>query len=116
MGGDKFLISNLPDLARTPFALENGTQFLLNQLVLRHNTKLLAKVDDLKIKYPEVTFVYFDIYSFFNGALEHADDYGFNNSSEPCYFGGYTGFIAKPDDKQLQSYLSKLNPRFDASN
>lgn len=114
-GGNKFLITNLPDLGRTPYAIESNKQFLLNQLVLRHNTKLAAKVDELKIKYPEVTFVYFDIYNFFNGALEEANDYGFSNISEPCYFGGYTG-LAKPDDKQLQTYLSKLNSHFDANN
>ncbi|RUR12717.1 SGNH/GDSL hydrolase family protein [Legionella sp. km772] len=116
VGGDKFLIPNLPDLARTPYSKEYGTQILLNELVKRHNSKLAVKIAELQDKYPEVTFIYFDIYSFFNEALDHANDYGFSNSTEACYLGGYVGWLKKPDDSQLQSYLKTLNPHLDSTN
>lgn len=116
VGGNKFLIPNLPDLARTPFSKEYGSQVLLNELVRRHNTKLAAKIEELKFKYPDTTFVYFDIYTFFNDALEHANEYGFSNIQEPCYLGGYIGWLTKPDDKQLQSYVAQLNPHLTSIN
>ncbi len=115
-GGNKFFIPNLPDLARTPYAKENGTQTLLKQLVQRHNSKLAVKIEDLKLKYPDVLFVYFDIYSFFNDALEHANDNGFSNIQEPCYLGGYIGWLTKPNDKQLHDYVSKLSPHYNSAN
>ena len=111
-GGNKFFIPNLPDLGRTPWAKEYGTQILLNELVQTHNAKLAAKVDELKLNYPEANIVYFDIYSFFNQALEHAEEYSFSKIDEPCYLGGYIGWLAKPSDQQLQAYIAKLNSHF----
>jgi phospholipase/lecithinase/hemolysin len=113
-GGTKFLLPNLPDIGRMPYAVEKGNEQLLTQLVKVHNEKLAARVEALKADYPEVTFVYFDIHSFFNQALDHAADYGFDNTQEPCYFGGYTGWLIqnKPSDQQLQSYFATLNSQF----
>ena len=58
-GADKFLVPNLPELGRAPQAAESGKQALLSQLVQMHNSKLAAKIEELKAKYPEVTFVFF---------------------------------------------------------
>jgi phospholipase/lecithinase/hemolysin len=115
-GGNKFLIPNIPDLGRLPQAADTHLQPLLTELTLIHNRKLATKVNALKLKHPDVTFVYFDIYSFFNGAIEHAQDYGFSNVVDPCYMGSYTGWLLKykPDDQSLFTFLKEQDPRFDS--
>lgn len=114
-GGNKFLLVNLPDLGLSPHAADLKMEHLLTNLVNAHNKKLEAKYDKLKTKYPDVTFVYFDIYALFSNALEHANDFGFNNVTEPCYIGSYSGWLVKyqPDDETLFSYLKQRDPRFD---
>lgn len=112
-GGTKFLIPNLPDLGRTPYATEQNSQELLSRLVNVHNHKLASKVDELRTKYPQVTLVYFDVYTYFNQALDQATDLGFSNTDEPCYLGGYLGLLARqPDDKKLHAYVDHLSPHF----
>ena len=116
-GGNKFLIPNLPDLGKIPQSLENHLEPLITELVQTHNRKLAAKVRELKFKHPDATFVYFDMYSFFKGAIEHAQDYGFTNINEACYTGSYSGWLLKykPDDQTLFNYLHKKDPDFDAA-
>ena len=116
-GGTKFFIANLPDLALTPYAHDYGTQVTVNKLVVMHNEKLAVKVNELKEKYPAFTFVYFDVYSFLNEALEHPSVYGFSNTQDPCYFGGYIEFLAKSavNEHELQRDVTQLNPQFDGA-
>jgi phospholipase/lecithinase/hemolysin len=115
VGGSKFFIPNLPDLGRTPYAIEQGSQALLTELVQVHNRKLAAKIVDLKDKYPDATFVTFDVYSFFNEALGEANDYGFSHVIEPCYLGGYLGLL-KPSDQTLKHYVHHLSRHMDSRN
>ena len=117
-GGNKFFIPNLPDLGRIPQAKDMGNQELLARLVKVHNKKLAAKVDALRIKYPEVTIFYFDVYDFFNTALEHPNDYGLYNATDPCYLGGYLGWLAKfePGNPALYRYLTQQDSRFTGEN
>lgn len=115
-GGNKFFIPNMPDLARTPYVIEQGNQELLHELVVLHNKKLAAKIDELKARYPEVTLIPFDVYSYFNEALKQ-NQFGFSHVSEPCYYGGYIVWLTNqhPSDQQLQSYVNSLNPHIDAT-
>lgn len=113
-GGNKFFIPNLPDMGRLPQASDMGIQSLLTELTLMHNQKLSAKIDELKGKYPDVLFVYFDVYAFFNHAMDYALDLGFSNISDPCYLGSYSGWLVKyrPDDSALFSFLKQRDSRF----
>lgn len=114
-GGNKFFIPNLPDLGRVPQAAEMRIQPLLTELVVLHNEKLAQRVKELKQQYPEVTIIYFDVFTFFNQALDHARDYGFTNAIDACYTGSYSGWLLKfhPDDETLFSFLQQQDPRFD---
>lgn len=116
-GGNKFLIPNLPDLGRIPQSIDMHIEPLVTELVKTHNRKLAAKVEELKLKYPDSTFVYFDIFSFFNGAIDHAKDYGFSNVTEPCYMGSYSGWLLKykPNDQSLLTFLKEQDPQVDTS-
>lgn len=110
-GANKFFIPNLPDLGHTPFSVEANTQSLLSTLTHEHNRKLAEKIAQLEQAHPDVTIVPFDVYSLF----EQAKDYGFNNTTSPCYFGGYTGWLLHHQltENNLHMYLSHLDARFD---
>lgn len=114
-GGNKFLIPNLPDISRSPYSREHGTQALVHKITLRHNTKLAAKVEELKNIYPDVTIVYFDVYTFFANALDHSEEYDFSKVDQACYLGGFIGWLAKPTEQQLEAYFAKLSPHFKSS-
>jgi phospholipase/lecithinase/hemolysin len=112
-GGTKFLLINLPDLGLSPYAIEGKKEALVTDLVIKHNNKLAAKYEELKQLHPELTFIYFDIYSYFKQALDPSTDFGFINIKDSCYFGGYLGWLMKPNDEQLKSYLKQNIPQFD---
>ncbi|PJD93476.1 MAG: hypothetical protein CK426_08710 [Legionella sp.] len=111
-GGNKFLIPNLPDLGKTPFATSEGEPLLLSLLVNVHNKKLADKINELQANYPETTLIYFDVHTFFNHALENPEQFGFSITKEPCYLGGYLGWLTKVNDQDLQRYFNKLYPNF----
>lgn len=113
-GGNKFLLPNLPDLGRVPQSRELNNQALLTLLSQKHNSKLAVKIEQLKQKYPEVLFLHFDLYSIFNFALEHPNDYGYNNVSDPCYLGSYTGWLLnyQPDEQSLWAFLQQQDGQF----
>lgn len=58
------------------------------------------------------------MFSYFNDALEHPSDFGFTNTKEPCYLGGYLGWFSRyqPSDSTLKSYFGQLNAHFDSKN
>lgn len=114
-GGNKFLLPNLPDLSITPQVVEARLQPLVAELITTHNRKLAVKVDQLQRTYPDVTFVYFDAYSFFSNALEHAQDYGITNITEPCYTGSYSGWLRhySPKDAALLAFIQQQDAHFD---
>ncbi len=115
-GGNKFLIPNLPNLSLTPQVVKAHLQPLIAELITIHNRKLAVKVEQLQLKYPDATFVYFDVFSFFSSALEHAQDFGISNITDPCYMGSYSGWLLKyrPKDETLLTYLYEQDSRFAA--
>lgn len=105
-GAENFLLLNLPDLGRTPYAniLFPNLKDQLSQLTLAHNTKLSAALAELRVKYPTKKIVLFDIYSAFNTLLDTGKINGvsFEVTNFPCYTGGYTA----GNDKAKKAALS----------
>ncbi|KTC68727.1 lysophospholipase A [Legionella birminghamensis] len=111
-GGNKFLIINLPDLAKLPQSKKISDPSLLTRLTLAHNQKLQQRVDSLRNQYPDALFLYFDAYSFFNESITHPADYGIHNIEDPCYLGSYSGWLTAltPSRNTLYTYLKQQNP------
>lgn len=112
IGGDKFVIINLPDLGKVPGAQNNAK--LLTQLSEMHNRKLAEQVEKLRAKYPKQLFIYFDAYTYLNQAIDHANDFGLTNTHDPCYMGGYTGLaklLAQQNDKMIEQKMKTLYPK-----
>ncbi len=103
-GASKFLVANLPDMGSVPEGRENGKEQLLSQLSKRHNEKLASKMDVLRKKYPEVTFVFFDVQQKFDDFYRHPEKYNIHHVNTACFSGGYT---ARPSTLKLKNYLQK---------
>lgn len=100
-GGKNFIILNLPDLGRTPFADLNNTKDILHQLTMLHNEKLQAVVTQLQDVYKDMNIKLFDVNKLFvsviNNVSEYNKTYHMNiiNTQESCWHGGY---ILRPND------------------
>lgn len=97
-GGRLFLVPNLPNLGKTPYALDpkRPKNFSpdLTRLAQLHNQYLATVLQGLRDKYKNVTIVAFDVASRFKDLRESPQDYGLNNTTQACYQGGYTVFGA----------------------
>ena len=83
-GGRNFLLINLPDMARSPFAAANHTENNLHALALNHNQFLHDAFMQLKKLYPDANFVFFNLYDVFNEMYDHYQDYHYTNRTDPC--------------------------------
>lgn len=109
-GGVMVMVANLPDLGLTPEARQNNTQQILTQLTLSHNQKLSAKYNDLKLRYPNVKFAYFDVYSLLNEVIANPQKFYLTNTTDPCYTGGFTlqaSNYSKTQERVLENYLTQ---------
>lgn len=111
-GGDKFLITNLPDLAQLPQAKDSPNQALLTRLSMTHNEKLTQLVNELRDKYPDVLFINFDVNQFFEESRMNAAEYGVDNLVDPCYLGSYSGWLLSlmPNEETLHASLQQQIP------
>lgn len=93
-GGRRFLIFNLPDLSKTPFA-NTEDKLQLKRLTVMHNLKLTEKVKMLVEKYTKVKLVYVNFYDIFNDVMSNPEKYNrkykvnIKNISEGCWKGGF---------------------------
>jgi phospholipase/lecithinase/hemolysin len=94
-GAQDFLIMNLPDLAKTPYAKSNQLESRLHIISTLHNQKLADAVGQLQNKYPTIKFVTVDVYSSLNDLVANPDKFNqqYNQSitdvSEACWSGGF---------------------------
>ncbi|CEG58579.1 GDSL family lysophospholipase PlaA [Legionella fallonii] len=83
-GAKHILLLNIPDLGRTPAAYEFGSADVFSYFSTQHNKSLNETIADLKQKYPDIEWLFFDLNRAFDDVLEHAGEYGFNNITETC--------------------------------
>lgn len=93
-GGKYFIVFNLPDLAKTPYA-KNGFEEKLSMFSMIHNEKLAAGVKTLVDTYPNVAIIYVNIFDIFNDVISNPKKYNrkyhlnLQNVNEACWQGGY---------------------------
>lgn len=112
-GGKYFLVMNLPDLSLTPYARAHQNTERLATISKMHNAKLEKAVAALKASYPNVTFVYMDIYTIFVDMLRHPDLYNekygthVTDTTEVCWAGSIIGTDRGVLANELQHVLGK---------
>jgi len=84
-GAKHILVVNIPDLGNIPIAREFNAVEELSYLSKQHNLVLEQNVFDLKNKYPEVQWLYYDINIIFDDMRLFPAKYGFNNVTDTCY-------------------------------
>lgn len=110
VGINNFLILNLPDMSKAPYAQGVSYAENLHDLTVAHNQDLAVKVSDLQSQFPNVKFNLYDIYSLFNDMETNVAKYNaqyhtnLTNTSDACWTGSYT----VPANKQQAADKSKL--------
>ncbi|HRD70829.1 MAG TPA: SGNH/GDSL hydrolase family protein [Legionella sp.] len=83
-GAKHFLILNLPDLGRTPAAIEFGSTQAMSYFANQHNDSLKKTIANFQMANPQVEWIYFDLNKMFGHVLENPKEYGFSNISGTC--------------------------------
>jgi phospholipase/lecithinase/hemolysin len=113
-----FVVMNLPDLGKMPYARLAGMEDSLTKLTNAHNTKLETMVIQLRFAYPDIKIHLYDVNTLFSDLLAHTDTYNqkynlhLSNLTEACWTGGNT--LNKLQDsgeisQTLQLDFNKLN-------
>ncbi|WP_190303147.1 SGNH/GDSL hydrolase family protein [Methylomonas rhizoryzae] len=85
-GAQNILVPNLPDMSKTPYALENGADVIAYAAAFTQtfNSTLSLFLDDLSGKLPSARITEFDTYSLFDTILQAPSAYGFTNVVDAC--------------------------------
>lgn len=121
-GGKNFLILNLPNLGRIPYALENDLTNHLSVLTKLHNQKLAESINHIQTEHADVTFYQVDVDNIFNDLLDHPEKYNekyhslISNVTQGCWTGGV--LLNKTNENSIQQELKINNPKatFNAEN
>lgn len=83
-GAKNFFIINVPDLSTTPAAIEFESQTDLKRMSDMHNKMLVEKINQLKIKYPQVRWLLFDVTNIMGDIIAHPEKHGFKDGKHTC--------------------------------
>ncbi len=125
-GGQDFILVNLPDFSKIPYALQSdaSTAGNLKALSIAHNQRLAAAVEELRNSNKSANIQLYDVNAVFNNLLSSPDTFNrqfqinITNTKDACWNGGYsssglqnmTPVDAKVDANQVaQDYLTYLN-------
>lgn len=119
-GAHYFLINNVPDLSKTPYAQQTDP-IKLHTLSVLHKQKLEEAIKKIISDHPESKIITLDVFSLFNDLLANPEKYNqtyhinIKNTVDPCWKGGFT-LATKLRDKQsfyseLMTKLSLIAPK-----
>jgi phospholipase/lecithinase/hemolysin len=83
-GAKHILVVNLPDLGKTPAAMEFGSMEMMTYFSKMHNELLDATVANLKQQYPSVEWLYFNMNEEFDAVLASPQNFGLTNTTGTC--------------------------------
>lgn len=95
-GARYFLILNVPDLAKTPYAELNNVGDRLRLMTELHNTKLAKALANFTAENPAVKLISINTYNIFNDLIAHTDQFNqkYKTSlsvlNQACWSGGIT--------------------------
>lgn len=83
-GARHILVVNLPDLGKTPAAIEFDAVDTMTYFSKVHNQSLDEMMTTLKYDYPDVEWLFFNMNDAFSAVLANPQYYGFTNVSGTC--------------------------------
>ena len=86
-GAKNFLVFNLPDLSKTPFAKSVSEEDLskLERYTHNHNDMIQKMIEGYKKSHPEANWYFYDIHAMMKKVLEKPQEYGFTNIDGTCF-------------------------------
>lgn len=84
-GAKHVLVLNLPDLGKTPGAIDMAMEKELSDYTSSHNLALASTIANLQKSYPDVQWLSYDVNNMVNTILDNPAQYGFTNTTETCY-------------------------------
>lgn len=84
-GARHFLVLNLPDLGKIPFARELEMEAELSEFSDEHNALLKKDIEQFQADNPQMDFVLFDLNQLFKKSHIDPAAYGFTNITDTCY-------------------------------
>lgn len=115
-GAHNFVVINLPDLAKTPYAIDNHLIDRLHAITEMHNRKLSDAIKQFKINNPSSKIAYIDIYSVFNDLISNPEKYNqqyhqnVKNLTTACWDGSM--LLKGSSALQLATVNSELKQAF----
>jgi phospholipase/lecithinase/hemolysin len=94
-GAKNFLILNLPDLARTPFAKIKNAIDKMHTLSVMHNIKLDQAIKQIKSEHSDINISFLNIYDIFNDFIDNMEKYNkkyhknVKDTTQACWNGGF---------------------------
>jgi len=110
-GGKSFLVINLPDLAKTPFAKTTAYEADLKAATTVHNLKLDAAITELQNGHKGINIDLFNSNKLLTDFMENTEYYNnkynthVSNTTEPCWKGGYT--LANANNKITEETIAR---------
>ena len=108
-GAKHFLIVNIPNLGRTPAAIEFESVDIMTHFSEEHNKLLSKAVDNFRLEYPDVEWLYYDMNKAFEEVMQHPEDYGFTNILGTCVNSVVDDISKSSVLKMVASAKPKLN-------
>lgn len=90
VGATHFLVPNIGDLGRTPYAMDNNDGANAHNFSVAFNTELATQLGSVSSQFPGIDIVQFDTYSFLNNIIQNPANFGFTDVQDPC-LGGALG-------------------------
>lgn len=113
-GAKHFMVLNLPDLSRSPYAHIYQLTDRFHQISVAHQQKLANLIQNyFQPKYPTIQFLPVDIFSIFNDLLDNTDFYNkkygqsITNTTESCYISQALANNSALDKSNLKLTLEK---------
>lgn len=106
-GARHILLINLPDLGKTPAAVEFDATEAMGHLSSQHNEKLYTLFNALKEKNSEVEWLYYDLATMFTDVISHPDNYGFTNVANTCS----NSTVDDASKKSLLKMVARVSPK-----
>lgn len=106
-GAKHFLIVNLPDLGRTPAAIEFGSIDGMRHYSTEHNKSLYKTVEQFKATHPDVEWIFYDMGKTFAKLMENPAEYGFTNITGTCY----NTLVNEETKKSVLKMVANIQPK-----
>ncbi|NBX85191.1 MAG: lysophospholipase [Gammaproteobacteria bacterium] len=85
IGARNFLLINIPDLSRTPAAIEFEAGTELQYMSLEHNRQFAEVVRRMKARYTRVRFAFYDVTKVMGDIVDNPQKHGFIDATHTCY-------------------------------